>query len=197
MWPAVISSSILVLLQILRWPLVSLLTPFIEPFLELGVAFTVLVVAITSIIHAIRRRKTEGLKAWLPFAICLTAAVIVILVPFNALYLKVNFALLRHRRTNVAQQLLAGKTGTALRPGGRGDLVSLSPTDHWLSESGEVLIDHRDGKTFILFFTFRGILDRFSGYVYSPTDDPPAKDQFLGDGIEINHVAPNWYWYAS
>jgi hypothetical protein len=69
--------------------------------------------------------------------------------------------------------------------------------DHWLSESGEVLIDRRDGKSFILFFTFRGILDRFSGYVYSPTDDPPAKDQFLGDGIEIDHVAPNWYWYAS
>src|ERR1700679_1236414 len=164
---AVIASLVLILVQIARWPLVSLLTPFLEPVVELGSMLALLVVAIFGLIHGIRRRRSEGPKGWLPFGICLAAALIVILVPFNVIYLKANFKLLQHDRTTVTKQILAGKAGTLIRSGERGDLVSLDLQDHWLSESGEVMVDHRDGKTFILFFTFRGILDRFSGYVYS------------------------------
>jgi hypothetical protein len=194
---AVISSAGLIFVQMARWPLVSLLTPFLEPFIELGLSLAVLIVAIVALIHGFRWQRSEGLKGWSPFGICLVAALIVILGPFNAIYLKANFKLLQRHRTIVAQQILAGRTGTLVRSGGRGDLFSLDFHDRWLSESGEIMVDHRNGKTFILFFTFRGILDRFSGYVYSPTGDPPAKDQFLGDGIEIDHIAPNWFWYAS
>jgi hypothetical protein len=66
-----------------------------------------------------------------------------------------------------------------------------------LSEGGEVVVERQGEKSFTLFLTFRGILERFAGYVYSPTDDPPAKTQFCGDGREIEHVAPHWFWYSS
>jgi len=114
------------------------------------------------------------------------------------LYFKANFLVLRSRRTEAAKEILAGKTGTLVRSGGRGDLISLPGYDCVLSTGGcEVMVDHDGKKTFVLFFTFRGVLDRFSGFVYSPTDDPPAKTQFLGDGVQIDRLAPHWFWYAS
>jgi hypothetical protein len=36
-----------------------------------------------------------------------------------------------------------------------------------LSKSGDVLIRITDGGTSVLFFTFSGVLDNFSGYAYS------------------------------
>jgi hypothetical protein len=85
-----------------RWPLVSLLTPFLEPFIELGLALALLIVAVVALIHGFRRQQ-----------------------PFNAIYPKANFKLLERHRTTVAQQILAGRRGTLVRSGGRGDQLSL------------------------------------------------------------------------
>jgi hypothetical protein len=92
---------------------------------------------------------------------------------------------------------LRSESGHAVSSAARGDFITLDGGDSQLSEDGLVVIDRRDGKAFVLFLTFRGVLDRFSGFVYSPTDDPPAQDEFLGDGREIDRLAPHWFWYAS
>ena len=197
-WASTAISLLLLSLQLLRWPLTEILTVFLEPILELVVGIAFIVVAIAAIVYGVRKRKAAGAGAWLPFMICFAATLALIFLPFNSLYLKFNFNRYKSRRTTAAQQILAGSHGQLVRSGGRGDLILLPSSERVLSAGGgEVMVDHRDGEAFILFFTFRGILDHFSGYVYSPSDRPPATDQFLGRGIEVLRVAPNWYWYAS
>ena len=191
-------SGAFVFIQILRWPLVSLLTVFVEPLLEIAVFLCFTVVGICCLVYAIRNRRSASRKVWLPVAICLSAAIIVVAVPFSELYLKFDFYIYQDRRTAVAEKLLQNPSLVTNVPGSRGAFVTLDPADSYLSrDDGEVLIDRRDGNTFVLFFTFRGILGRFSGFVYSPTDEPPGKDEFDGDGLEIKRLAPHWFWYAS
>jgi hypothetical protein len=197
-WISIAVSGLLISLQLLRWPLTEILTVFLEPLLELIVWILFIVFSVVVIVYAIRRRKTGGTEVWFPFSICLATMLFVIFVPFNSFYLKFNFKYYEFKRTAAAQQILAGGHGQLVRSGGRGDLILLPDRERALSVGGgEVMVDHREGKTYILFFTFRGILDHFSGYVYSPSDTPPAQDQFLGRGLEVYRVAPNWYWYAS
>ena len=198
MWIAIVATAccLLLLVQIIRWPLTNLLTVFLEPFLETVLWIVFLVVAAISVGIALYHWKNPRRQTIAPIIACFATAAAVWFVPFNQLYFAADFHLLRSSRTEAAQQALAGKF-PIINPGGRGDFIRLPPADHLLSDDGEILVDHRNGKDFVLFFTFRGILDRFSGFVYSPTDTPPAQDEFLGDGIEIERLAPNWYWYAS
>lgn len=191
-WGSIVVSGMLISLQLLRWPLTEILTVFLEPILELFVGILFIVFSIAAIVYAIRRRKTGGTEVWFPSAICLATLLVVIFIPFNRLYLKFNFKYYESKRTAAAQQILAGSHGQLVRSGGRGDLILLPDRERALSAGGgEVMVDHREGKTYVLFFTFRGILDHFSGYVYSPSDTPPAQDEFLGRGLEVYRVAPN------
>jgi hypothetical protein len=81
--------------------------------------------------------------------------------------------------------------------GGRGDLVHLAGSEHRLSDDGDVMVWHTPQKQMVFFFTFRGILDSFSGFVYSANDTPPAREEFGGEWIEVEHLRKNWYWAAS
>jgi len=49
----------------------------------------------------------------------------------------------------------------------------------------------------ILFFTYQGILDNFSGFVYTPNDQKTAKKAFDGNFKEIDKMDKNWYFVSS
>jgi hypothetical protein len=194
---AAVASASILLLQLLRWPLTAVLTVFLEPFLEIAVGLTFLGCTIACLVHAIRSRSKGMWQAGGPLAICLLTIVALFSVPFNALYFNANFALFRARRMEVAREIVEHRYGQVERNFPTEEMLALDAKDHLLSDDGEVMVDTRPGKPFIIFFIFRGILERFSGYIYSPNDQPPEKDEFGGDGREIERVAPNWFWYAS
>jgi hypothetical protein len=51
--------------------------------------------------------------------------------------------------------------------------------------------------TIFTFFTYRGILDNFSGFVYTPNDQTPSKNAFEGDFKKIEKMDKNWYFIGS
>ncbi|MNR19056.1 hypothetical protein D3C85_1358200 [compost metagenome] len=57
------------------------------------------------------------------------------------------------------------------------------------------MIQEHGGDVF--FFTFRGILDNFSGFIYSSSDQEPQQEDFGGDFKEIKRIDNNWYWVSS
>lgn len=81
--------------------------------------------------------------------------------------------------------------------GGRGDLIALPPGLTHLSSGGEIVRFHRQQDVLILFFDFRGILDSFSGFVYSTDDVPPKVGDFGGEFFEIDRFQKNWFWVSS
>lgn len=188
-----IAAGVRVLTCIFRWPLVSLLTVFIEPLLEIATAIFFAVALIWACVHAIRRRPERSANRYSPLLLALTALAVFIFVPFTEIYLKANFVLLLNRRTAAAVHVLQTRPVQSATNADEGDLVGLPG----LSDDGEGMYLHTAGKQMVFFFTFRGIVDHFSGFVYSANDAPPQKDDFGGDFVEVRHLRKNWYWAAS
>jgi len=109
-----------------------------------------------------------------------------------------NWQVNQKRLAEVAQEIAGGGPDyPVLKDGGRGAEISLPERSKYLSEGGSVFV-WRDGKdSWTLFFTFKGVLDSFAGFVYASNGKIPPADAFLGNPIEIIKMAPNWYWYSS
>jgi hypothetical protein len=95
--------------------------------------------------------------------------------------------------------VLAGKYENHIQStGGRGDLIALpSRLSGLSSHGGEIMRFHRQNDTLILFFDYRGILDSFSGFVYSTDDLPPESGDFGGKFFAIERLRNNWFWVSS
>jgi hypothetical protein len=142
--------------------------------------------------HEINRRVVYAL------VICLAALAIRIFVPVNSLMLEADFRIHLARRNQIASEIVAGKWESKVtQRGARGEWIALSGSDQLLSDGGRVVLWREGNQSTVLFMTFRGVLDSFSGFVYSSDDQPPPRDAFLGHPIEVEHWRPHWYWYAS
>jgi hypothetical protein len=190
------TSALSLIVDSVRWQLVSILTVFVAPFIEL-VILAPFVGVVWAILHAIFPLRGSRPNRFSPLLLSLTTAAILVFVPFDWILLKVDFAINLHSRTVAAERILAGIQQESPMSGGRGDLVHLNGFQHRLSEDGDVMVWHTAQKQMVFFFTFRGILDSFSGFIYSANDLPPEKEDFGGEWVEVQHLRKNWYWAAS
>lgn len=77
-------------------------------------------------------------------------------------------------------------------------LIHLTKKYQHLSKGGgEIVLEKKPRGYSVLFFTYRGILDNFSGFVYVSNDQKPLKNDFDGDFKEIERLERNWYWVGS
>jgi hypothetical protein len=65
------------------------------------------------------------------------------------------------------------------------------------SKGGYILEDKdSSGDTEVLFFTFAGVLDSYSGYLYTTSSEAPQN--FMGDTLlNDNFIQDHWYFIAS
>ncbi len=190
-----------ILVSLFRWTLVDWLTPFLEPLLEMALGTLLLGLVLVSVIQLALalRKQTNIRKSLFALGINLLALLAIIFVPFNAISTSINFRWHYEKRMQVVNAIANGElSNTQIRKTAFGDLVHLPPQYSGLSAGGDdiVVVQSAHGTT-IFFYTYRGILDNFSGFVYSSNDTPPAGDDFGGDLIEIERVRQNWYWVAS
>jgi hypothetical protein len=197
---SVVVASICVVLDIFRWQLVNVLTVFLEPFIEIAATLALLVALIRSLVALFaqwRQHSIEGRVVW-AVAICFVALAVRIFAPFDALMLRADFRIYLKRRTQIASEVVAGKwENKAVQKGGRGEAIKLPESDQSLSDDGDVLLWREGGQSAVLFMSFRGVLDSFSGFVYTTDDRPPPADAFLGDPAQVERWSSHWYWYAS
>jgi hypothetical protein len=189
----------LLIVNLFRWTLVEYLTPFMEPLLEAGVGLFFFVSLVWSVVHLVRKRRGGIANAFTPLAVNIATALVVILVPFTELTTNFDFRAHLNARTAVVDDVLAGKYENRVQvAGGRGDLIALPPQLSGLSSSGgEILRVRRQNDTLILFFDYRGILDSFSGFVYSTDDLPPKSGDFGGRFFAIERLRAHWFWVSS
>ncbi len=90
------------------------------------------------------------------------------------------------RLTEVAQESAGGAHDySVLKEGGRGTEISLPAGSKYLSEDGSVFVWRVGKDSWTLFFTFKGVLDSFAGFVYASNGKIPPADAFLGEPIQI------------
>jgi len=150
-----------------------------------------IILLIISVISISKNYKEMKIKSFLPLLLSIVLLFILIDRPFFPIFQSIEFSFNLDEREEVANQILDGE----IQPSNeRRDLYRVP--EHYnqsaLSNGKEVLkIDDK-----LLFFKVRGILDNFSGYVYSPDGTVPTNEDVQADIIELRKMNTNWYYVA-
>ncbi|WP_377519519.1 hypothetical protein [Priestia megaterium] len=187
---SLISSLFVILVSLFQWDLVDIITEFLMLPIWLFVYAFFIIMTIWTLIHLFKKRK------WQPFVIQLITILLWFLFPFNQINLDLNFKIHQDKREEVATKIENGviKPNASDSP----SLIQLPKKYTQLSKGGGDIVVETKGKAkSILFFTYRGMLDNFSGFVYNPNNNKPSKRDFNGDFKQIKKVHKNWYYVAS
>lgn len=178
------------------WELVDILTPFLAPFLILALWILFFIVFFWSILHFIRKKRYKNLFSFTPALLQLITLIIIFTVPFTTIMLDLNFKRHSQERMDVVSQVMSGELKPA--PNENARLILLPDHLQHLSKGGgRIMVEHNDGATYVFFFTYRGILDNFSGFMYRSDDTPPQKGDFGGNYFQTELKGEHWYWVAS
>jgi hypothetical protein len=193
---SIFSSTLLLGVSVFRWNLVDILTPLFAPLLEIVVWGLAIITLIWGLVYLFVAVKRDKLLAAIPLLICLSVMIAAYFVPFTKLAINHDFTSNLSERTIVIQQIKSGQ----LKPNASNNemLVNL-PTEHThLSKGGgQVLYKNSGTTTSVFFYTFRGIMDNFSGFIYISDNGAPSQNDFGGDFIEIIKLRDHWFWAAS
>ncbi|WP_375346888.1 hypothetical protein ACEWPB_10320 [Priestia megaterium] len=187
---SLISSLFVILVSLFQWDLVDIITEFLMLPIWLFVYAFFIIMTIWTLIHLFKKRK------WQPFVIQLITISLWFFFPFNQVNLDLNFKIHQDKREEVATKIENGviKPNVSDSP----SLIQLPKKYTQLSKGGGDIVVETKGKAkSILFFTYRGMLDNFSGFVYNPNDNKPSKNDFNGDFKQIKKVHKNWYYVSS
>ncbi|WPD22301.1 MAG: hypothetical protein SD837_19175 [Candidatus Electrothrix scaldis] len=178
------------------WELIDILTPFIFPLILMGVLVIFWATLAWSLVHVLRKKRYRNTFSFFPLGVQLLALLIIMTVPFTSIMLDLDFKRNLKERENVVSWVISGE----LKPNvaHNTSLILLSDEQRHLSKGGgEIMVEKRSGETFVFFFTFRGVLDNFSGFMYRSDGSNPQRNDFGGDFAEIKQIKENWYWAAS
>ncbi|MFD0769519.1 hypothetical protein ACFQZ1_11865 [Bacillus sp. CGMCC 1.60114] len=185
-----ISSFVLIFYHFLEWYLVEFLTPFVMPFLSITIHGWFFILLILSIIHLIRYKNLK------PLIIQLIVIIIWAYTPFTSIYIKLDFLIYKDDRKQVIKLIEHKK----LIPNVDYNDKMIHLPKQFTSTSkngGDVLIQQKEKSISVFFFTYRGILDNFSGFIYTPNDIKPNKSDFNSEFKEIIKIEKNWYYVTS
>lgn len=187
---SLISSLLVILVSLFQWDLIDIITEFLMLPIWLFVYAFFIIMTILTLIHLLKNRK------WQPFVIQLITILLWFFFPFNQINLDLNFRIHQDKREEVATKIENGviKPNVPNSP----SLIQLPKEYTQLSKGGGDIVVETKGKAkSILFFTYRGMIDNFSGFVYNPNDNKPSKSDFNGDFKQIKKVYKNWYYVSS
>ncbi|MGG0340646.1 hypothetical protein ABEY50_11390 [Priestia megaterium] len=187
---SLISSLFVILVSLFQWDLVDIITEFLMLPIWLFVYAFFIIMTIWTLIHLFKKRK------WQPFLIQLITISLWFSFPFNQVNLDLNFKIHQDKREEVATKIENGviKPNVSDSP----SLIQLPKKYTHLSKGGgDIAVETKGKAKSILFFTYRGMLDNFSGFVYNPNDNKPSKSDFNGDFKQIKKVHKNWYYVSS
>lgn len=175
----------------LQWVLVEILTPFMMTPLQLLLWAVLGLLMLVSIIYFVARRRKNPRQARLPLLINAVVILILWFVPFTDIWLDLEFRMNKAAYQQVVRMVESGELPSATYT------MQLPSAYSSISRGGDTIVDRSDGVTSIFFFTCRGVLDNFSGYMYRSNDTPPSEWLMLGDWVQIKRKQPYWFFCAS
>lgn len=186
------SSAFLLGTSALQWVICDRYSVFAMVLLVPVVAFMVLTSIIVSLYALVRRAREDRWRAAMPLSITVIAVVLANTVPWTAIYL--DYLWWRNERS-YAEVVILVQSGQ-LKTAKDSSLVQLPKRFAGLSSDGQIRVEGTGVKARVFFYTFRGILDHASGYLFVPDDVMPksgADDEYR----EVVQKKPHWYFVAS
>ncbi|PET56084.1 hypothetical protein CN514_16200 [Bacillus sp. AFS001701] len=186
---SIFSSIFVIIFEFTQWHFVDILTEFLMPFLWLIVFGFFVFVTVRSFIGFYKN------KDWKPVLVQFITILLLIFVPFNQIVINADFEKHKSEREMIVKMVSNGSLNPNVSY--NETLIHLPKKYALLSKGGGDIVIKGDKKDFkILFFTYRGISDSFSGFVYSPKNKPSVSD-FDGDFKQVKKLDANWYFVGS
>jgi hypothetical protein len=199
MSPSLYASTAIILVSVFFWDGIDFLTPFLFPLLAAIIWLTFIGIFIGSIAKAFHVKEGGLFYRFRLVFLNIFAAIVAIYFPWGEWTITCNFNLNLPARMQVVE---LAKENKLKHYDYNKDMCALPSHLKYLSKGGgDVIVtdknkssDKIDPATLhVFFFTFRGILDSYSGFEYSADDKPPSDAM---DAREISHLQKNWYWVA-
>jgi len=187
---SIFSSILVILYMFFQWKLVEIITEFLMLPVILIVFGIFILITILAIITLFKN------KNWKPIIIQIATIILVFIIPFNQIMLNIDFKINKSNREQVVKMVESGE----LKPNvaHNSELIHLpSKYKHLSSGGGDIVIEKSNNGYDVLFFTYRGIMDNFSGFVYTVNDQEPFAKSFNGDFKEIDKMGKNWFFVGS
>jgi hypothetical protein len=192
-----LASILLLLILSTQWWLVDWLTPFlIFPAMVVGWA-VYLSALVWSLSLAIFARRSGWPSRW-PLTICAMTFLVACFVPFTKLWIEANYFWYKVARERIVEQV---RNGT-LRPNvsHNRSLIALPSGAPYVSMGGnEIEVQEaRDGQKYVFFFTYRGILDNYAGFLFVPDGGAPTEFSDLDEArqTELMEFGDQWFWVS-
>lgn len=189
---SVASALVLLTARAFQWNIIDTLTLFIGGPL-LGLAWLlVMLTVIWSVAYAYRYRR-EGATAFAPLAVSIVALFLAFFVPFTQFWLYANFHFNKAAREQVVAKIRDGDFKPNVAHNSK--LIAL-PKGSGVSMGGdEIIVEGPRNSPYVFFFTFRGILDNYSGFLWVPDGKRPELfSDVAATGTEIKSFGNNWYF---
>ena len=190
---SILLSILIFLFHWYLWDLIDLVTPFFN----LGsnnhnLGFCRLCVDLYDCIRS-QKMKILKLRAFIPLLIIVLSIMFNSLVSCTKANLDLNFKLNINSRNKVVELI---KTDELKPKETNENLIALPSKYKRLSKGGgEVMIDSFNDHNAYIFFTYRGIIDNYSGFVYD--SDEAAQEELSGEYFEVEKLCDSWYYCAS
>lgn len=193
---AVFASLAIIILTAFEWSIIDRITPFLYMPL-FGVVWLFFMAAVIVSLTCVFKYKKIGIISFSPLSILMGAFLVVYFVPFTNLWLKADYSLYKKEREEIVKKVYENK----LKPNvnHNSSLIGLGSSYPLVSMGGnEIVVEEHVGLKYVLFYTFRGILDNYSGFLYVPDGGVPTNYSDLDESssTQITHLDGNWY-YAS
>ena len=193
----VIGISVLTIIIVaFEWSIIDLITPFLMMPL-LAVTFLVFFVGLAFSLSCLFKFKEIKWLALVPLLVQLAAIFILVFVPFTKIWVNADFHFYKSQRQDVVERVVSGDLVANVSY--NSSLIALGYEYSKISMGGnEIIVQERDNMTYILFFTFRGILDNYSGFLYVPDGGDPRnfRDLHEDDVTQIIKYGENWYYIS-
>lgn len=185
---------LLVAVVALQWNIIDIVTPFLF-FPILLVVFGLFLLGVFWVIFKwVRTKKHAQSVAMLAYSFACLA--IVSYVNFTDIWLDNYFTWYEQDRDRIVAAVYDG----SLKPNvGYNDVVIRLPDGYPKVSMGgnDIIVEVHDNKKYILFFTFRGILDNYSGFLHVPEGGDPRRYRDLSDSTtQIIQWKGRWFYVS-
>jgi len=194
---SIISSLALLLVIVFRWQIIDIVTVFLIMPVLVIFWLSFIITGIFSL-TCLRNRNSTGRVAIAPIAIQIVTLFLIVFIPFTKIWITANFYIYKAEREEIVNNINQGtyKEHELLN---NIYFIPLGNSYPRVSMGGnDVAVEETDGKKHIFFYTFRGILDNYSGFIYVPSGGSVSNFSDLNEehSTDIRMLENNWYYVS-
>ena len=193
-WISLIVNYLLLLINIYRWEFNFVIMMMLEEYVEKYLFFLLIILTIWTAIIAIYNTNNIKREKFIPFIVNIVTILVITFVPFTDIYLQYEFKSKLKTREKVVNMIDKNEIRIEVCCD-YCDVINLPIGLQNLSKGGEIIVDKKiHGELIVIFYTFIGMADNFSGFLYSSNNKPPDKKTCGGDIIQVVPMKENWYF---